>query len=861
MQNKKINYSALKWSLVLSWPVLFLISSVSAQNKQQEAQQVAKYHRVEFSMRNDKNYANPIRDVTLQVLIYKPDGGVLNHFGFYDGGSIWKIRFSPDQPGEWKYEAMFSDQPQKTLSGAFNCIATNLSGRVEKNYYNPFWLGKAEEAKTLFRSFHAGDRFFANNWDDPNNADDGNLRTEFLDWLQSNKYNMLSVGSLFTNRNDKDRGKDWETPKLWPIDPAEYQKMEIILDDLEKRDIVVFPFAGFFGLNGEWPTAWDDQQLYIRYILARIGHYPNIIFNIAGPEPFWAEYGYKNSMRSADIKRLGILIDSLDVQQHTITVHNEKRATQYGDPFIDEPWCDLSTLQGPTTINRETLYSGLIMNHRKNKPAYAQETMWAGNVWHPKYSFDQIRKNTYTILFSGSILNFADNNGNSSTGFSGTMDLAQVNQSKHDVVRKVSDWFESIPFNQMTVRQDVVRAGFCLANEGVEYYVYLDTIGKIDFFLDYPYNFRSEWINAKDPEDKRLGPVVSKNTIFESPTDGDDWILHVYAGKPESIAIGNFPDLAVDSSGDIHVVYNRAGLKYKRYSSNAGKWTNEYNVGCDCENINRSEPDIVVDSKGNPHVFCGKEYAYFDGKAWHKSIPGGTRDTELAIDANDRVYLISRGGNNGGYIGLTSKSRANEKWLALNDPDKKNKGHNDHVYPDIFIGLDGQIHVVQRHGPSVEVTYRKSMDGGSTWRIEEPVSNERSESPHIVVDRAGNVIIATGNGSVFERIGEKWKFIGRKLQSFSRIQPEWAIDGQDDLYLTCFGGQYNTRHKSVWMGERIIDPITIGKQIGFVETAGHENFSYIIWEEGRGNADEGLEDDAQLVVGILYPDGRVVGLD
>jgi hypothetical protein len=48
--------------------------------------------------------------------------------------------------------------------------------------------------------------------------------------------------------------------------------------------------------------------------------------------------------------------------------------------------------------------------------------------------------------------------------------------------------------------------------------------------------------------------------------------------------------------------------------------------------------------------------------------------------------------------------------------------------------------------------------------------------------------------------------------------------------------------------------------MGFVETAGYKDFSYVVWEEGTGNADEGLEEDAKIVVGILYPDGRIVGL-
>ena len=51
------------------------------------------------------------------------------------------------------------------------------------------------------------------------------------------------------------------------------------------------------------------------------------------------------------------------------------------------------------------------------------------------------------------------------------------------------------------------------------------------------------------------------------------------------------------------------------------------------------------------------------------------------------------------------------------------------------------------------------------------------------------------------------------------------------------------------------------KYLPLVETAGATNFAYIIWEEGQGNADEGLEALASIVVGKLFPDGRVIGLN
>jgi hypothetical protein len=170
----------------------------------------------------------------------------------------------PTKKGEWRYKASFSDQSGQ-VTGAFNCSSSHKPGRVRKNEANPFWLGKGGEEKTLFRSLHVGDRFFAENWDGQSSDADGNPRTEFLDWLQENKYNMLSIASLYTNRNQEGRGRGWHTPKLWPLNVDEFRKLETILNELKERDITVFPFAGLFGVSGSWPTDPTEQEFGFKY--------------------------------------------------------------------------------------------------------------------------------------------------------------------------------------------------------------------------------------------------------------------------------------------------------------------------------------------------------------------------------------------------------------------------------------------------------------------------------------------------------------------------------------------------------------------------------------------------------------------
>ncbi|MFK8017133.1 MAG: DUF5060 domain-containing protein, partial [Gammaproteobacteria bacterium] len=57
---------------------------------------------------------NPFLDYRLQVTFTRGDGTQLTVPGFYDGdgngggeGNIWRVRFAPDQAGQWQYTASF----------------------------------------------------------------------------------------------------------------------------------------------------------------------------------------------------------------------------------------------------------------------------------------------------------------------------------------------------------------------------------------------------------------------------------------------------------------------------------------------------------------------------------------------------------------------------------------------------------------------------------------------------------------------------------------------------------------------------------------------------------------------------------
>ena len=117
-------------------------------------------------------------------------------------------------------------------------------------------------------------------------------------------------------------------------------------------------------------------------------------------------------------------------------------------------------------------------------------------------------------------------NGNSSSGFSGSLDLADKRQARHDIVKKVWDYFESIKVWKMSPSPDLTSAGFCLAKVGEEYVVYMPNKGNVNIQIDGgPYQVT--WINAQDTGERINGGKTTNGQNLSTPEHGDDWFCHL----------------------------------------------------------------------------------------------------------------------------------------------------------------------------------------------------------------------------------------------------------------------------------------------------------------------------------------------
>lgn len=444
---------------------------------------VPQWGRFEVAVAHRRTYANPFTDVTLDVTFTRPDSSTVAFWGFYDGEGMWRIRTLADQAGTWRYLARFSDGSGQ-FSGTFTCLESDLEGMIGVCEGNPIWFARKGGKPVLVRSIQVGERF---------GAGDEYMRREramFLDWAQSQGYNMVSWTVAARSQS---AAALWDADGQQP-DLAAYRRLEQMLDDLAARRMLVYPASGFFDL----PSARRDS--YLRYTLARLGSYPHVIWGLGRP----------SRLTAAEIDRLGRDIRAMDPFGHVLCVSNVPAA----DILADADWASCRVMQGPRIANLSRLNRVLLRDRSLSQPLYVRQALWSDD----RYSTDELRKRAYVLMMSAATISVAD------TGSGPSFPLSARMQARHDTVKRVWDFFEQVPFWRMRPRQDLVDNGYCLAQPGRTYLVYLEGRGTVTVDIAEGM-YRVKWINARDTDDLREAGIIAGPRSLTSPYEQDDWLL------------------------------------------------------------------------------------------------------------------------------------------------------------------------------------------------------------------------------------------------------------------------------------------------------------------------------------------------
>ena len=334
------------------------------------------------------NHPNPFLDYRLQVLFTGPQGKQYSVPGFFDGdgkggrtGNVWRVLFSPDEIGKWRFRASFRKGPEAAVSldssageaASFDgCEGDFLVIPQAKDAPGYLKWGRLEYVGKFYLKFRDGGYWIKGGTDEPEdflgyvgftNTPRATHRyaNHVADWRPGdpdwdNGKGKAIIGSLnylssqhmnnlyFMPMNIGGDGKN-----VWPylgqidhkgstnndnlhFDLMKLHQWEIVLDHAQRRSIFLH-----FVLNeaerGNKKELDDtalgvERKLYYREMVARFGHHVALQWNLC------EEYNLDIKLAPELIKSYAEYIHAVDPYDHPITVHHAGKLPQAWAPFL-----------------------------------------------------------------------------------------------------------------------------------------------------------------------------------------------------------------------------------------------------------------------------------------------------------------------------------------------------------------------------------------------------------------------------------------------------------------------------------------------------------------------------------------------
>ncbi len=275
---------------------------------------------------------NPFTDVQLAAT-FTLEHRTVKVNGFYDGAGIYKIRFMPDTEGQWTYTTSSNTTALSGKTGAFTCVAALAGAHGPVGVCNTQHFAYADG--TPFFPF--GTTCYA--WVNQTEA----IQRETLRTLASAPFTKIRMcvfpksyeynhnePALYPFERDADGKSDFTRPN-----PAYFAHIEDCIAELRKTnieaDLILFhPYDRW----GYATMAAADDDLYLRYVLARMSAYRNIWWSLAN------EWDFMKAKSRQDFDRFFHIVEQEDPVSHLRSIH-------YGNTMYDYalPWVTHASLQ------------------------------------------------------------------------------------------------------------------------------------------------------------------------------------------------------------------------------------------------------------------------------------------------------------------------------------------------------------------------------------------------------------------------------------------------------------------------------------------------------------------------------------
>ncbi len=312
------------------------------------------WHKYEIAFSSKVDYPNPLYDVSeFSVLFRSPTGRERKVNGFWDGERDWKVRFQPDEIGQWTWSSTCSDRKNKGLqgqSGQFECVQANESLELFKRGAIKHIPGK------YYLTYSDGTPFFwlaCTSWN-------GAMKSTQADWdrylqhRRNHQYNVIQFVTTQWRGGDSNRDGDvaFTGSGRIEINPVFFQKLDEKVDRINEFGLVAAPVLlwALPSVNGRhlspgYYLPVDEAAKLASYIVARYqGN--QVIWMLGGDGRYFDEY-------ESRWKKIGQQVfDGIDHAPATLHPHGN---SYIGNLYADQAWYSIMGYQSSHSYKQRTV--------------------------------------------------------------------------------------------------------------------------------------------------------------------------------------------------------------------------------------------------------------------------------------------------------------------------------------------------------------------------------------------------------------------------------------------------------------------------------------------------------------------------
>ncbi len=371
--------------------------------------QAGEWQVAELALTGSKGYANPYADADLTVTFTGPTGEVIVRPGFWDGGSVWNVRFAPTAAGVWRWQSACSHADDTGLhgrSGEVHCVCNAADQPV---YRHGFLRVSADRRHFVHADgtpfFWLGDTHWqmpdTERLDGCNHPEHGGGACPHGGQFQHLVADRSARGFTVYQTYPSASSAHWWTAPYTQINPERFRMIfDVQMDHLAEQGFVIALGCGHFNNSTHIPEA--DLCRWARYLVARYGAHP-VVWITCQEMNAPATMGGKEANRMAVWQAVAREIARSDGYGHPHSAHQWVLDVATA-PLGHEPWHDWFALQGGhrnSKITPQARYQGYY-DFSPTRPMIETEAMYERVDCGGVNTTDEARHSAWKAMLCGS---------------------------------------------------------------------------------------------------------------------------------------------------------------------------------------------------------------------------------------------------------------------------------------------------------------------------------------------------------------------------------------------------------------------------------------------------------------------------